>query len=88
MAEVLRGASGPAEVRRTLEGEQSEEASDVLSRLNALDFVEKLVGADVDVPEHIGSYRVKGLLGRGGMGTVYLCWQEDLERSFLNLFYG
>ena len=81
MADVLRGSSGPAEVRRRLEGEQSEEASDVLSRLNALDFVEKVVGADVDVPERIGSYRVKGLLGRGGMGTVYLCWQEDLERE-------
>lgn len=81
VAEVLRGSSGPAEVRRELEGDLSDEASDVLSRLNALDFVEQVVGNDAELPAQIGSYEIKGLLGRGGMGTVYLCWQEELERE-------
>lgn|GEM_PF-3066274 len=80
-ADVLRGSSGPADVRRELEGESSEEASDVLSRLNALDFVEQVVGSSAELPDRIGGYEVKGVLGRGGMGTVYLCWQEELERE-------
>lgn len=81
MADLLRGDSGTADLRQSLEGEDSQEASDVLSRLNALDFVEQVVGSDHDLPERIGGYQIKGLLGRGGMGTVYLCWQEELERE-------
>ena len=81
VADVLRGSSGPADVRRELEGDGSEQASDVLSRLNALDFVEQVVGNESELPEQIGGYEVKGTLGRGGMGTVYLCWQDELERE-------
>ncbi|MEC9048273.1 MAG: serine/threonine-protein kinase, partial [Planctomycetota bacterium] len=81
MAELLRGGSHTADLRRALEGEDSAESSDVLSRLNALDFVEQIVGSDHDLPERIGGYQIKGLLGRGGMGTVYLCWQKELERE-------
>jgi hypothetical protein len=32
-------------------------------------------------PARIGAYAIKGVLGRGGMGTVYLGWQEELERE-------
>ncbi len=81
MADVLRGSSSGADLRRALREETTAEASDLLSRLNALDFVQQVVGNTADVPTRIGAYHVKGVLGRGGMGTVYLGWQEDLERE-------
>ena len=81
MADVLRDSSDNADLRRQLQGEQTAEASDLLSRLNALDFVEQVVGGDASMPERIGVYDIKGLLGRGGMGIVYLGWQEELERE-------
>jgi serine/threonine protein kinase len=81
MADVLRGSSSGADLRRELQQQQSDEASDLLSRLNALDFVQQVVGNTTDVPPRIGPYAIKGVLGRGGMGTVYLGWQEDLERE-------
>ncbi len=33
-----------------------------------------------DVPERLGGYRIQKLLGRGGMGLVYLAIQESLNR--------
>ncbi len=36
---------------------------------------------DVDEePRRIGSIRIEGVLGRGGMGTVHVGWDETLER--------
>ena len=81
MADVLRGSSSGAELRRELLSDETEEASDLLARLNALDFVQQVVGGSADVPTRLGEYQIKGLLGRGGMGTVYLGWQEELERE-------
>jgi serine/threonine protein kinase len=81
MADVLRGSSSGAELRRELEADATEASSDLLSRLNALDFVQQVVGSTSEIPARVGSYTVKGVLGRGGMGTVYLGWQEDLERE-------
>lgn len=81
MAQLLSGSNNNAELRRKLQGEHTEEASDMLSRLNALDFVQQVVGGHSELPDRIGGYEIKGLLGRGGMGIVYLGWQQELERE-------
>ncbi|HEX5054225.1 MAG TPA: serine/threonine-protein kinase [Planctomycetota bacterium] len=81
MAEILRGTKSGAELRRELQQDETAEASDLLGRLNALDFVQQVIGGPVDVPARLGGYQIKGVLGRGGMGTVYLGWQEELERE-------
>ncbi len=83
MAEILRGSSSSsgAQLRRELAADATAEASDLIARLNALDFVQQVVGGSADVPTQLGEYQIKGLLGRGGMGTVYLGWQAELERE-------
>ncbi|MFY9342282.1 MAG: protein kinase, partial [Planctomycetota bacterium] len=81
MADVLRGSTSGADLRAELQQQTSAAATDLLARLNALDFVQDVVGTPRDVPSRIGPYQVKGVLGRGGMGTVYLGWQEELERE-------
>ena len=81
LAEVLRGETSSQSLRRELTSEQSEQSEDLLARLDALDFVHQVVGGTTEVPTQIAEYRIKGLLGKGGMGTVYLGYQEELERE-------
>ncbi len=82
MADVLRRSTAAGEgLRAELHRDGSAEANDLLHRLDALEFVQQVVGSPSDLPARIGSYDVKGVLGRGGMGTVYLGWQQELERE-------
>src|SRR5690606_2409849 len=49
---------------------------------NALEYLDRVVGEiGGDTPERLGEYRIVGLLGRGGMGTVYEAFQDSLERT-------
>ncbi len=81
MADLLADTSSAAELRRRLQGDATAapDREDLLARVNALEFVDAVVGG-VDLPAAIGGYRIQGLLGRGGMGTVYLAFQQQLER--------
>ncbi len=81
MAEFLQQGGSRNDLRQELGGDEAESSSDLLSRLDALDFVEQVVAPTVGVPEQLGSYLIKGLLGKGGMGTVYLGYQPELERE-------
>lgn len=81
LVQVLSGSSSGADLRRSLQNEGTEEAADLLGRLNALEFVDGVVGSPVDVPKRLGEYEIRGVLGRGGMGTVYLGFQPQLERE-------
>ena len=81
MAEFLQQGGSRNDLRQELGGDEAESSSDLLSRLDALDFVEQVVAPTVGVPEQLGSYQIKGLLGKGGMGTVYLGYQPELERE-------
>lgn len=82
MASILGGERGASrQLREALREEASKESDDLLGRLNALEFVDSMVGEVTDMPERLGEYRITGLLGRGGMGTVYEAFQESLERD-------
>jgi serine/threonine-protein kinase len=43
--------------------------------------VEALAGANADTGRMIGHYRISHLIGKGGMGEVYLAWDTKLDRS-------
>ncbi len=81
MADLLAKGTSAQRIREELQREPSAAADDLLSRCNALEFVSGCVGEVLDMPERLGEYRITGLLGRGGMGTVYLAFQEELERE-------
>lgn len=73
---------GTTDLKRELQEEATDESDDILARLNALEYVDTLVGEiGSDLPQRLGDYRIVGLLGRGGMGTVFEAFQESLERS-------
>lgn len=81
MAELLASGRPTGDLRRQITDSAAPETEDLMARLNALDFLNGVVGEATDAPERLGAFRITGLLGRGGMGTVYLAWQEGLERE-------
>jgi len=82
MAEILRGENSARQrLRDSLREEATAASDDILGRMNALEFVDTIVGEVTEIPERLGDYRITGLLGRGGMGTVYEAFQETLERE-------
>jgi hypothetical protein len=38
---------------------------------------------NVDIPSHVGRYRVRSLLDAGGFGQVYLVFDEQLAANLL-----
>ena len=82
MAEALRDDESAASLRAAMRQGTTPVSESLRGRLDALDLLRQVAGGAVgETPARVGPYPIKGVLGRGGMGTVYLGWQEDLERE-------
>ncbi|MFN6194570.1 MAG: hypothetical protein ACK5BN_12200, partial [Planctomycetota bacterium] len=80
LADALR-ASSVGDLRAELHRDTTPVGEELRGRLDALDLMREVVGGadSTATPARIGPYAIKGVLGRGRMGKVYLGCQEDLE---------
>ena len=71
MADILGNRDQTRAALDRLRDEASDEAEDLIGRLHAMDFIDDVIGEDNQMPSRIGDFEITGVLGRGGMGTVY-----------------
>lgn len=64
-----------------LKQDQLQTLDEPTARASAFDRTRPSAGFDASLPESIGSYAIKRILGEGGMGVVYLAEQERPRRT-------
>ncbi len=78
---LRRSCGADTELRREVERwiEQDRRSAGILDRspLQAITAGDALLDEQLEVGARIGSYRLSGLLGQGGMGVVFLATRDD-----------
>lgn len=75
------GEFSPADVDTPLAEESHEHDADETAPMGTHDSVPDIDRASQSIPQRIGRYEIKGQLGQGSMGAVYLAFDEQLHRD-------
>ena len=57
------------------------EAAESLPEGSGLDALPRAVAKSADIPTTLGRFKINGVLGQGGFGTVYLGFDDRLKRN-------